>query len=107
MGGLHRSPLFFAFVGLIVSENGIKIIVSDKNIYDFYPNPATDYITITTENTNEKNIKLFDLQSHTIKSIITEQSTIQISVQDVPIGTYLLQIFNNGNLEVREIVIKN
>lgn len=78
-----------------------------KNDIIIYPNPAKDYITITTENTNEKNIKLIDLQSHVIKSIITEQSTIQISVQDVPSGTYLLQIFNNGNLEVREIVIKN
>lgn len=78
-----------------------------KQDIQIYPNPAKDYVTITTENTDEKNIKLIDMQSHVVKSIITEQSSIQIDLRNVPIGIYLLQIFNGGNLEVREIVVSD
>ncbi len=71
-----------------------------------YPNPVQSELFIEMDNTDMKNIKLFDMQSRQIKCVNSESSIVRIDLEDVPAGMYVLQIFNRGMVVVKEIVKK-
>ncbi|UON82966.1 T9SS type A sorting domain-containing protein [Dyadobacter chenwenxiniae] len=93
-------------------KKGITICVDncliDGPVYEIYPNPANDFVYITFENKAEvnalpENIKIFsEASSKEVKSIsanefvltkdLNDKQTISIPVNDLPRGTYYLQL---------------
>ena len=71
-----------------------------------YPNPTEDDLYIETENTDYKNIKLFDIQSNCIFSQETDRSLIHLDIRNLPTGVYVLQLFNRGQIIVKQIIVK-
>lgn len=99
--------LLSKFVAAKRNEGPSNAVQNTENIHiSVYPNPADDVLFVETENTDYKDVKLFDLQSRQIKSIATERSIVRVDLQDVPAGIYVLQIFSQGNILVRQIVVK-
>lgn len=98
-------------------KKGITICVDnclkDGPVYEIYPNPANDFIYITFENKAEINtlpetIKIFsEASSKEVKSIssnefvltkdLNDKHTISIPVNDLPRGTYYLQLITATN----------
>ena len=69
--------------------------------YTVYPNPATDKITISTNN-HDINIKLF---SHTGKKII-DTSSKEINIEHLASGCYIIEINNHTETKRDKLIIK-
>lgn len=67
--------------------------IGNYNLSDIkvYPNPATDLLTISSENgSNIQNVKIYDLQGKLIKNVQSDYSKIDLS--QIKSGLYIIQI---------------
>ena len=66
-------------VEVTFDNSGIEEL--DKNKFSFYPNPANDYLIITSKNFKSENVEIFDVTGKIVKKFIinSEQSTVDIS----------------------------
>src|SRR5690606_12306806 len=82
-----------------------------------YPNPAKDVLTLGfSESTTEKlpnEVELFSektqksvykISGSSLDEGLTREKTLQISVKDLPRGTYFLHVTANGEDKKKEIV---
>jgi hypothetical protein len=93
-------------VGWVVIEKkdnvtGIKPIVSNAKKFVIYPNSVADVLHFRNENSENINIKIYNLQGVLVKSARGKIS--QICVSELPQGYYLVKI--NG--ETSEILVNN
>ena len=83
--------------------------VYDENIYSYsiYPNPATNQITILTENLKETRLQLFNTQGKLIleKKLISQIEYI-VDISNIPKGIYLLKVFNDSNQSTSKLLLK-
>ena len=67
------------------------------DILSIYPNPTTDFITLTSDE-NVKNIELYSLLGRKIRSFDVERSGERYDVSDLPNGVYFLNVLGkSGN----------
>src|SRR5690606_20206337 len=81
-------------------------IVSAK--FNMYPNPATNVVNITnSENMLVEQVTVYDISGKqlTIQSF-NNQIAIQLNVEDLASGTYMLHIQTNAGLAVKKLVKK-
>ncbi|MFB0924690.1 MAG: T9SS type A sorting domain-containing protein, partial [Vicingaceae bacterium] len=77
----------------------IKDIVTPENKVSLYPNPAKNNVTISTQLTNNDNIKIFDVTGKLIKAERFNSKSIIFSVSDSKNGLYFYNINDvNGNV---------
>jgi PKD repeat protein len=72
-----------------------------------YPNPASDYITISLENTLGDDIKLsiIDVQGKIVRSELINTENHTINTSDLVNGTYMLRLSSNEASFLKKIVI--
>ena len=77
-----------------------------ENSISFYPNPADDFLTITTSQQGLKSISIFDLNGRLVKTINTNLSSHQnINVSDLQDGLYFITAQTaNGSISEKFIV---
>ena len=82
---------------------GDGLVESANNTFKVYPNPASDYINITSEISGEAEVNIFDMTGRCVKNTrINDMSNATINISDVEEGVYFINI--NGN--VMKLVIK-
>ncbi|MTK52684.1 T9SS type A sorting domain-containing protein [Paludibacter sp.] len=61
-----------------------------------FPNPTTNYVTLTVKNANFKDLKylLYDTGKNLIKQEDIQTASTVVSMVDLPTGTYLLTVMN-------------
>lgn len=70
-----------------------------------YPNPSTSSIYIQIKNNQIiKNIKIYSLNGHLVKSLLVNKNTCTIS--DIPKGLYIAKIETNNNYLTEKLIIK-
>jgi len=70
-----------------------------KNGFSVYPNPAGDYLHISTQNILEYNYKLFALNSACIQGNEVKNSPLnKIDISELQSGVYILTITENNNI---------
>lgn len=96
-------------------ENGIMIIEQDLSTNDFdnlnnsilvYPNPTTNFITITSKQNSVENFiyRIFDITGRVITSG-NSKFTEQINVDLLNNGSYLIQLeTENGNKSTKKFI---
>ncbi|MDF1695370.1 MAG: T9SS type A sorting domain-containing protein [Saprospiraceae bacterium] len=72
----------------------------EKIEFEIYPNPVEDNFTIKMEGTPEK-VEIFNLSGQLIKEA---EYTKSIGLDDMPKGIYLVKIFMDGKIEIKEVV---
>ena len=77
--------------------------------FNMYPNPATNIVNITnSENILVKQVTVYD--SNNSKELNTQnfnnESQIQLNVENLASGTYILHIQTNDGLAVKKLVKK-
>ncbi len=91
----------------IIDTQRLTLSVTDiteiKNKFIFYPNPTTDFITISDELIN-KDFMIVDLSGKIIDSQKAIQNTINLS--QYPKGTYLLQFKEANKTISSEVILK-
>lgn len=88
---------------------GVKQHLNADNITVF-PNPAKDFVMVDFENLNTtiNKIELFNIEGQQV-SVFNEfknQSVLQISLQNLANGTYLLHVDTNDGLLIKKIIIE-
>ncbi len=74
----------------IVYLNGVS--------YTLYPNPATDFLNISTEgNIVNSRVELFNVEGKMVYSTIAKSNHIEINVSELPEGLYYLTLTADNN----------
>ena len=84
-----------------------RVDFENKNTYSIYPNPATDFIQITSDNTSgfDENVQISNSQGQVmiIKQINSNNQPAQINVSFLPSGIYILKIISaDGSVSVKK-----
>ena len=76
--------------------------------FNLFPNPATNVVNITNaDNLYVENVTVYDVSGKAIKShVFANESNIQLNVEDLASGNYILHIQTNGGLAVKKLVKK-
>lgn len=78
----------------------------EKGSIQLYPNPCTDFLIITGDETKEAlfTVGLYDISGQLLQSFSFQQS-IQLNVNELPPGVYLVNVAINGQiLRVQKVV---
>ncbi len=81
-----------------------------KNNIDVYPNPASDFIYISTGTVNfgeNLDIKIIDITGKIVKTINTfvNKEEISVNISDFPQGLYVISLNFDGNIVNRRIML--
>src|SRR5690606_34033170 len=76
--------------------------------FNVFPNPMNDVVTITNnENINIEQIQVFDISGKNVKiHSYTNTNKVQLNLENLASGTYLLHINTNKGVAVKKIVKK-
>ena len=106
-----------AFVDATYKFDNFKVTAVNKvlstkevlaNSFNLYPNPATDFVTITTNDNIEVNqIKVYDLTGKFIaRQDFKNEENIRLNVEKFASGTYLLHLQTDKGLAVKKLIKK-
>jgi hypothetical protein len=94
---------------LIVSGPQVTLSNESFNANDFavYPNPANDFIVVTTNSLLIETASFYDVQGRLVKSITVnnESEQIRLDIQDLDSGVYILKLSSQGK-EINKKIIK-
>ncbi|MDD3858882.1 MAG: T9SS type A sorting domain-containing protein [Bacteroidales bacterium] len=95
-----------------LSFNGFVTDIPDKislnSNVNIYPNPATDYITVSTENLNNTDltVNIYNVIGALVKSETLLQDQEQLNIEDLESGIYMLEIKSKEWSEKQKLIIK-
>lgn len=90
-------------------RNARKETPTNINTAKIYPNPATDLINVEfiEENSNKKEITIYDANGNIVKTIYNVvDKLVNIDVSMLIKGNYFLSIDENGEKDVKQIIIR-
>ena len=88
--------------GPVLTETDVKT-VNAKNLYKVYPNPASDQVTVDTENQID-HISVYNLSGKEMLSISNAKT---ININTLPSGNYLIKITDaDGKMETHQLTKK-
>ena len=74
-----------------------------------FPNPATNYITVTYEDLRNQRgqLELVSITGQVLytRMLNTVNDTIQINVSDMSSGVYLIRLSNNESVSIEKVII--
>lgn len=104
-GGEQKLNLTSGWFSELIFSN-VNLSVSDNKLTDFkiYPNPATDILTVTTENNPIEKLTVYSVAGMKV----LEQNTIEnsIDVSALKTGTYFLEIISSEGKSVQKFIKK-
>jgi len=108
VGGLWNNSQYSGawMIRPIVSENTIFLSSNDiSSTFKVYPNPASSYVKIQTNDFFNR-IILYDLNGNMLLNKIYNQNQIEISVDFLSSGIYILKVINDSGYIYRKIIIR-
>jgi len=109
--GIHRYYVTAVYDdGESVPSNVIEFVLvglTDEEFVDIevYPNPTFDLLNINSSIDIEQ-IEVYDFTGKLIKSLSTENKSVQIDVKDIKSGFYLIKIKTSTRILYQRIIIK-
>ena len=76
--------------------------ITTLNSYHLYPNPTSDIVMIKGLDQDSNTIEVYNLLGTQIKTLTTSSDTYQLSLEELPQGSYLIRI----NQQFTETIIK-
>ncbi|MGP1515659.1 MAG: T9SS type A sorting domain-containing protein [Bacteroidales bacterium] len=95
-------------ITLKLSFNNSINDLNDNNNFVIYPNPATEYLTLSIEQSNNvKKIQIIDSNGKIVKTITSDTAIKQtnINVKDLTKGAYYLLIFTDQTIIHKKVLI--
>lgn len=100
--GLWNVYPFFPSGNIVLSGDSGFTLVTDPaflNVDDItsadsqsiYPNPASTYINVETNNTPLENVRMYNILGQEVLHKTTQKTTLQINTSDLPSGVYFVQ----------------
>ncbi|MFT5279906.1 MAG: putative repeat protein (TIGR01451 family) [Bacteroidia bacterium] len=85
---------------------GITPIGGNLNTVNFYPNPATNSITINSTDTNSA-LSIFDMSGRAVHNQILQAGNTDINISQFENGTYIIRVDNGTKLSLNRLVKMN
>ena len=86
-----------------VIRAGIELIEGAKNLVKVYPNPASEFIRIESDNTLQQ-VELYDFGGRLLRSVNASENKIQLSIDQLQKGIYLLKIRTDKGITNNRII---
>lgn len=90
---------------LVVSDATLGLIKNEVLDFKIYPNPASDFITIESNNLKVSAIAIYDILGKQVLSQ-KELTDNQLDVSNLKNGIYFLNISANGNSITKKVIIQ-
>lgn len=90
----------------LADTTAIHSFVLSYNI-DVFPNPATDIVTVRTDNEPMAQVEIYNMMGALVRRTIVGDVTTQLDLSAVAPGTYVLQIkLQNGDVARKKLIIR-
>lgn len=88
-------------------SNSVNEVANTNNGIKVYPSPASNNINVTIDGkATDANISIIDITGKTLKTVkANTANTINISVSELPAGSYILNIDNGNEVRTERFVI--
>ena len=89
-------------------STGISDSFEKQKELSIYPNPASDFITLNTENINNENrtLTIYNIVGELVRSETLSQNQQKINVEDLNNGIYMLEIKSEHGYEKQKLIIQ-
>ncbi len=101
---IHNAMASVMFKVKIEQGNGIDFTAVSKLMV--YPNPATDYVTVDFDNNNISFIEILDLSGNVVYNTHPVSDKLQIELQDLPGGSYIIRAKSDAGIHVVKFIVK-
>lgn len=91
-----------------VQITGTNNPVINKNLFRFVPNPASNYIEITSliNSDDVSDLKIYDLMGVLVKDVKLEGQRQIIKTQDLENGIYMISLKCGNDLQIEKLIIR-
>jgi hypothetical protein len=89
-------------IGNSMTVNSVNHILTELNVY---PNPASDFLNISTANNIIDDISIFDLTGRMVYRILPERSSEIVDLSEFKDGIYFSKVRVEGQIITRKFVI--
>ncbi len=86
---------------------GVNEDINKEFDVEIYPNPANNFVTISNSSNEKISIQLINTLGKVIKRVETVDNNYKLSIENLPVGLYFLQIRTSDNRMVTKKLIKN
>ena len=90
---------------VVVVTDTVSVSELDKVEFEVYPNPATEYVRITS-NSEIESLVIFSVDGKMVYSQDVNQEETMIDVTTFAKGSYIVRMISNGEFVVRRIIVK-
>jgi hypothetical protein len=79
---------------------GIEEIEPSTSEITIYPNPSKDYINISVENAEIKNVQIYNLTGKLVK----QEKSNKININDLPVGMYIIKVETEAGNCIKKVI---
>lgn len=79
---------------------------SEQRVLKFYPNPARDYITITTDLTGNSMLKITQLDGKIVYYRPIDSGTEKVGIADLSVGMYIIEVSTANERSFGKLLIQ-
>ncbi len=86
----------------------VKELVGQSSKLNIYPNPASTQFTVAFEAvlSDPATIEIYDVRGRLVKRLQTQQSTVEIDVQDWPKGLYVCRVETENQFHTKKMLVQ-
>lgn len=81
----------------------LSTIDNNRETFSVYPNPAHDWINITTTSQQAVQVEIYDLLG---KRIVAENTTGKMDISNLNTGVYLMKMSQEGKTHTRKLIVE-
>jgi len=99
-----NTPSYFCIDNFSVITNQAPIsssVVKENNVIA-YPNPCTSVLNVQCEVGSV--VTLFDVMGQVVSKVVANQTSIELSTENIPTGYYEIQIANKSEIQTLKII---
>lgn len=98
-------------IAVTFEEDGDDTGIDDVNLDNavlLFPNPATSYIEIRLQNNalNNATMEIYDVYGRKVATQTMNNNSLQVNISDYSAGMYLVRIFNENGVVVKNFIKK-
>jgi len=76
---------------------------NNQNLFSVYPNPANNYVNISSQEAGEKNVAIYNVIGKLVINTITSE---RVDISTLTSGVYIVKISQNGVSSTKKLVVR-
>lgn len=90
----------------IIVDAGIGLRETPSLVFNVYPNPATQSITLYTASGAPKQIEIYSITGNLIQTLVAEGQTQLIDITKLPRGVYVISVIQDEDRYSRKLIVE-